>query len=462
MQPSSSRFPTLSRFPSLARFVTLLAGLLVLATGHALAHDNEVYRKGGSFRWKVNGTEKGRTRDLATALQNCLNAGPDREIHITCGGSLSKEIRTPPKLTLDFHNQTLTNAHGGHAFTRNGGGSLSVSNLKLVNTGGGYGFRLSRASDVSFSGIHIDGGGIGIRIDSHPSRPYERGRWIRNVRVVDCTFENLGSHGLETYGIDGFVVDNIISKNCAHCGVLINRGINGRIGTVKSYRCSHGGGYAGLRFANDCADITVKSLVALECGRGFFTVSRIRNVVVDEVRIRDCTGHALLIQHSDGVIVRSGTYNGVGLNHYTSRNCEINAVPLGVRRIDNAGSGKALDLDAGDSKLIQWTYKRSENQKWKIAEAGDGLFTIRSAMAGEKALAAPAQPANGDHPALTALGNHPTTRWRIQSVGDSRFRLTPASGPRSCLTGSGKEDGDEVVLWNYHDDPSQQWSIGQP
>lgn len=444
----------------------LSAALASLGCISASAHPDEVSESGGGYRWKVGGVDMGSTPDLATAIQSCLDAGAGREVHVTCGGALSKTIRPPAGVKIDFHNHTLSNKHGGHAFHREGGGSLSVSNLKLVNTGGGYGFRLSRAGDIEFSGIRIDGGFIGIRVDSHPSRPYEQGRWVKNLTIRDCAFENLSSHGLETYGVDTFTIDNIVSKNCGHCGVLVNRGKNGRIGKIESYRCSHGGGYAGLRFANDCEDITVERVTAIECGRGLFTVSRIRNVVVEHVHIRDCTSHAILLQNSDGVIVGGGTFNGVGLNHYSSVNCEINAVPVGLRKIVNAAGGKCLDVeksrDEDGANVFQWEPSGSANQKWEIEALAGGLFAIRSGMEQGRGLDCPSEPRNGTSATIRGSRDTEPRKWRIQSVGRSRFRISPHVAPSMCLGSVGTDNGDDVVLWTYRGNEKQQWTIELP
>jgi polygalacturonase len=190
-----------------------------------------------------------------------------------------------------------------------------------ISTGTHMGIQTTGCNNVVLSGITILSGSIGIRVDSHPSRPYEF--WNYNLRVTNCRFENLGSHGLETYGIDGAYVDNVVARNNGESGVLFNKTKNAIVGTVDVYRCSYGGGYAGLRFANGCSDIWVKYLRAIECGRSFFTVSDARNIVVEEVYIRNCSSHAVLLQNSNGVGINSGTYNGGALNHYTSVNCWI-------------------------------------------------------------------------------------------------------------------------------------------
>jgi fibronectin type 3 domain-containing protein len=306
---------------------TLVAvGLVALFFGgvsEARAYTNEVYLSGGTYRWKINNVEQGVTADLSTAITNCVwnSTGAGREIHILVGGSLSSTLGMPPDVKIFGHGNTFAVAHGGYAVH-----ARKVSNIQLqdmtVTSATTYVFRISGCNNVVLSGINIDGGFIGMRVESSDSsQPWNFTSY--NLTVTNCRFENMNSHGLETYGIDGAYVDGIVARNNGECGVLFNNTRNVVVGTVDAYRCSYGGGYAGLRFANDCSDATVKYLKAVECGRGFFTVTGAKNIVVEELYVRDCTSHAILIQNSDGVGINSGTYNGVALYHYTSINSWI-------------------------------------------------------------------------------------------------------------------------------------------
>jgi fibronectin type 3 domain-containing protein len=335
-----------------------LLGVVVFLLGGVIAaqaYPNEVYTGGGAYRWKIDNVEAGSTADLATAINNCIaQTSGVREVHVLAGGDLASTITMQSGLRLYCHGVSFTRSHGGTGFHHEGGGDIRLYDMNLTS-GGGWGIHTSRASNLTFQGINITSGGIGIRVDSHPSRPYEAGRWVYNLTVSNCRFENLGSHGLETYGVDGFTIDNIVARNNGECGVLINKGYNGTIGTVDAYRCSNGGGYAGLRFANDCANVWVKSLRAVECGRGFFSVTGAKNIVVEDVYIRDCTSHAILLQNSDGVGVNSGSYNGVALNHYTSVNSWILARDVSGGAVAAPAAPGGVAAFVGDSGVaITW------------------------------------------------------------------------------------------------------------
>jgi hypothetical protein len=308
-----------------------LLGLLLLAWFSGAQHSlgavalpvHEITRQGTKYRWTHKGAEQARDEDLAKLLQQAIGTG-GRAIHLRSGGKLARTIRMEPDLEIHGHGHTFEKTHNGTGFSHQGRGGIALRNFTLTG-GTGWGVHTTRASNITLEDLRIIGGGIGVRVDSHPSRPYEENRWVRNLTVRRCTFEQCAGHGLETYGVEDFIIEDITAKQCGECGVLVNKGRNGKVGTVRAWRCCVGGGYAGLRFANHCRDITVEKLVAIECGRGFFTVSNCANIIVREVEIRDCSSHAILIQHSDGVGIERGTYNGVGLVHYTSKNSWIKA-----------------------------------------------------------------------------------------------------------------------------------------
>ena len=303
----------------LIKWPMLFLALAWLGVGTALAYDNEVWEEDGLYCWKVNDGQQGSSADLSSAITRCLSdsTGPGREIHILTGGDLSATIGIPSDVSLYGHTNTFNVIHGDYTIHAKGVDHIGFYDMSITGASHMV-FRITACDDVVLSGIHIDGGFIGMRVDSRDSRAWLA--WSYNLTVTNCTFENLGGHGLETYGIDGCVVDNIVARNNGECGVLLNRTINARVGTVDAYRCCYGGGYAGLRFANGCENVTVEYVKSIECGRGFFVTTGGKNIVVEEAYIRDCSAHAILLQYSDEVGINSGSYNGDANLHYTSVN----------------------------------------------------------------------------------------------------------------------------------------------
>ncbi|MBN2444431.1 MAG: hypothetical protein JXJ04_23915, partial [Spirochaetales bacterium] len=122
-------------------------------------------------------------------------------------------------------------------------------------------------------------------------------------------FENCGSHGLETYSIDGFTIEGTVTaRNCGECGVLFNQSYNGTVETVDAYNCCWGGGYAGLRYANACNNITTDVLYADRCGRGFFIVQSgpTVNCHLNYAEIRECSDVGIWIENGTNCSVKSG------------------------------------------------------------------------------------------------------------------------------------------------------------
>jgi hypothetical protein len=120
---------------------------------------------------------------------------------------------------------------------------------------------------------------------------------------------------VETYGVDGFKAYGIIARNMGECGVLLNKTKNGTIGTVDAYRCSNGGGYAGLRFANNCSYVTADMLYATECGRGFFVLTGSNNCTLKNARIVNGTGIGVWLENVVNCKVLAGcTNDGVSVS----------------------------------------------------------------------------------------------------------------------------------------------------
>ena len=446
------------------RFMPLLLGAIAFLTAGlniAQAYPNEVYLTGGTYRWKINNVEIGSTPSLATAISNCIwnSTGVGREIHVLVGGTLTSTIGLPPDVKLFGHANTFTIAHPGIAVWCKGVNNIAVHDM-TVNSAQTYVFRISRCNNVNLSGININGGFIGMRIESSDSSS----PWnftSTNLTVNNCRFENLYSHGLETYGFDGVTINNIVARNNGECGVLLNNTRNGTVGTVDAYRCSYGGGYAGLRLANNSWNITISNLIATECGRGFFTVSTVKNCTLQNATIRGSTGHAILLQNSDNVVVAAGTYTGEGLNHYTSVNCQINAVPLGLRRINSVATGRVLDVngnaDGSLLRVMDWT--GVANQKWDIADVGGSRFSIRTTQTGARALDSGLTPANGTGAKIWSYLNNTAQKWQIQSIGNSQFRVNSHINTALCLDTNGTAAGSPVILWSYWGGTNQKWTI---
>ena len=342
-------------------------------------YPNEVRQSGNSYVWRINNIDMGTTNSLATAINNCIGSG-NRVVHLLTGGTLTSTIDLRPGLTIYGHNNIFNSGHSGHGFYIEGSGPIKMYDLVFNNYGGGFGIRTTRAGDLDFENITIRGGGIGLRIDSHPSRPYEDGRWVYNVRVVNCTFENTGGHGLETYGVDGFFADGIVARNTGGCGVLLNKTNNGTLGTIDSYRCNFGGGYAGLRFANNCSNITVDMLYADECGRGYFVLTGSNNIVLKNCQISNSTDVDIWLENVVNCSVLAGCVNSgvritAGTNLFANvQSCNYGSSNEGVVQIRNIETDMFLDgqnRDMSGSVAAQSANQDSDASHWLMIRKGE-------------------------------------------------------------------------------------------
>ncbi len=292
------------------KFKKLFISVLLLSFGaifinEAYAYDNEVWESSGTYYWKINGSQAGNSSSLSTAINSCM--GSNREVHVLTGGSLDGTINVPASnVKLYCHNNTFTRDFSGWGI-KNSHDGFELYDMILRGGSDGYGIRSSGASHLKFINIEIyDCPWIGIRVDSKSSAPWEA--WISDLEIKNVMVDNCGDHGIETYSIDGVDMDSIVVRNCNSCGLLLNRTKNGTIGTVNAYNCSWGSGYAGLRYANACEDITTEKLIADRCGRGFFIVQSgpSVNCHLNNAEIYECSDMGIWIENGTDCSVESG------------------------------------------------------------------------------------------------------------------------------------------------------------
>ena len=449
-------------------FNKLALGLLLIMFGSlfaqdALAYTNEVRQSGSSYIWRVNNVDQGSTSDLATAINNAIGTG-NREVHILTGGTLSSTINLQAGLVLRFHNNTLNKNHSGYGFLRDGSGPIEFYDLTL-NNNANMGIRISRASDLVFSNVKIYGGSIGIRVDSHPSRPYEEGRWVYNVSVQNCRFENNGSHGLETYGVDGFTANTIVARNCGECGVLLNKTINGTIGTVDAYRCSYGGGYAGLRFANDCSNVTTNMLYADECGRGYFVLTGSNNIHLNNCRITDCTNIGIWLENVVNCTVKAGCSNcgvavsGSGSYANVSNSCSSSGGGTAYQ-IKNRATGLFLDgmgSTSNGSPVCQWGNTTHPNSKWEMIAVGN-YYQFKNVATG-MFIDGYGYTTNGADVNQYSNTTHVNSQWSIVNVDGTYVRIQNR-GTGLFLDGMGRTtNGAAAGQWSNTSHVNAQWQL---
>jgi len=256
----------------------------------------------------------GRTTKESVLIQGSGDVSADAQIRIPaytivnlCGtlnvtGTASQSDRSPfyarGATDIDIPHATLTgNPQYGMFFRQ-------VSRLHL----GQLAFRLGGASS-----------GIGVRIDNNPSGG---GAFVTDVTIDYVYAEATGSHGVETYGVDGFTLGRFDGVDTGECGVLLNMSVNAEIGAVHCENCGAGTGYAAFRMANRNGrigdayptNVHVGEVYARGGGRGVFCVSESGGAVIDRVDLADTGSNAILLENCYNVTIaaESGRVEGPG------------------------------------------------------------------------------------------------------------------------------------------------------
>lgn len=491
----------------------------LVSTTKVLAYANEVRASGTSYIWRTGDVDRGTVSDLFTAINNTIwqSTGTGREVHILAGGNLSATIGLPPDVSVYFHNNTYTTTHTGIAVHARNVANVRVYDMRLNASSNFYVFRFSGCNNAVLSGININGGGIGMRLESsNASDPWNF--TFYDLTVTNCLLENLGSHGIETYSVDRFNITGIVARNTGEAGLLLNNSRNGTIGTVDAYKCNYLGGYAGLRFANTCNNITTQSVISRECGRGLFMTSGTNNVHVMNATIIDCVdqwgmGRGIWLENTPDCSVRAGCSNsGIsvsGANSYAtvSTTCgsaatttyykiqnrstglvldgmgrTVNGSVVGQwssatthfnaqwQRIDygtyvqfkNRGTRMVIDgenLTANGSILGQRGIHAGNSQQWSILPTDGGYFRLQNRGTG-MFIDGYGRTANGSDAAQYANTTNPNAQWRLVSVGSG-----PVAAKEDNLTlslGESLENKEAASILIYPNPATDQFTIKLP
>ncbi|HZB32209.1 MAG TPA: hypothetical protein VE465_18775, partial [Streptosporangiaceae bacterium] len=178
---------------------------------------------------------------------------------------------------------------------------VEVPHLRVTGTPL-YGIFMRNVDNVVLGDIQLPlSGGLGIRIDNHGDRSVRS----RNIRIDNVFVSGTGTHGVETYGLDGLTIGTVTARNTRHAGLLLNDTINATVGMVDAQGAGTGTGYAAFRTANRNGrvsgsyptNIRVGTVIARGGGRGVFCVSESGGLVIDRVDIADAGNNSILIEN---------------------------------------------------------------------------------------------------------------------------------------------------------------------
>jgi hypothetical protein len=292
-----------------------------------------VMTKSGSTWTVVNGSERYSGPDMQAALiaaYDSLDSGRTTKQSILVQG----DGDIPASAQVGVPSYTLLNVCGTLNVSGTPSGSdrsplyargktdIEIPNLKMTGSPQ-YGIFIRDSDNVHLGHIELRltaSAGIGIRADSGGSASTMT--TFSNDFSIDYVYgSGMGSHIVETYGVDGVNIGTVEGEDVGESGLLLNRSINVEVGLVNCTDCATGTGYAAFRVANDVGkvgntyptgNIHVRKVVARGGGRGIFSVSGCGGLVIDEIDIADTGNTSILLQntYNSTIAAVSGTVVG--------------------------------------------------------------------------------------------------------------------------------------------------------
>src|SRR5258706_13579628 len=127
----------------------------------------------------------------------------------------------------------------------------------------------------------------------------------------------------------------------------------------------------------------------------------------------------------------------------------------GRYEIANLKSGKVLDLDRNDqTRVIQYSSRGTDNQRWDIEAAGSGFFYIRNGMNG-KALQ-PSGDSNSAPIICARFDRSPNQEWRIEPGKDGNAMIVSRQGRTVDVPDGSSRDGLRLQIYDPNGDSNQR------
>jgi hypothetical protein len=290
--------------------------------------------KSGSTWTVVNGaSQKYSGTDMQAALTaayNSLTSGRTTKQSILVQGdgdiSADSQLAIPSYTILNVCGTinvtgTTTGSDRSPLYAR-GKTDIDIPNLKMTGSPQ-YGVFLRGTNNMHLGQIDLrltSTAGIGIRVDSSGSSATET-TFNTNLTIDYVYGSGMGSHIVETYGIDGIKIGTVEGSEVGECGLLFNRSINAEVSLVTCNNCGTGTGYAAFRVANSvgkingafpAGNIHVAKVYARGGGRGIFSVSGCGGLTIDEIDVASTGNNPILLQNTYNTTIAavSGTVSG--------------------------------------------------------------------------------------------------------------------------------------------------------
>ncbi|GAA0220576.1 hypothetical protein GCM10010492_18290 [Saccharothrix mutabilis subsp. mutabilis] len=288
----------------------------------------EAYANGGTWTARRGASVVYTGSDMRSAVQaaiGSLTAGRTwkERVVVWQGGTISAgaRISLPSHTALDVCGTiNVTGSGSGDqapVYSR-GTTDVEVQHLRLTGTPL-YGIFLRNVTNVVLGQIDLRlSSGLGIRVDNLGNTSVRS----RNIRIDNVYVSGTGTHGVETYGVDGLTIGTVTARNTRDSGLLLNNTINATIGTVDAENAGAGTGYAAFRVANRNGrvgnsyptNIRVGLVKARGGGRGVFCVSESGGLAIDRIDLANTGNNAILVEncHNVTIATQGGSVYGGG------------------------------------------------------------------------------------------------------------------------------------------------------
>ncbi len=301
--------------------------------GTATGYNAVMVKSGTTWTVSAGGTEKYSGDDTTAALTaayNSLTAGRTSKQSILVQGDgdipASAQVVIPSYTVLNWCgtlnvSDTPSGSDRSPLYARNKT-DIEIPNLKMTGSPQ-YGIFFRGTSNIKLGRIDMQltlSAGIGVRVDTSGSAGTDT-TFVKNLTIDHISGGGMGSHLVETYGVDQIKIGLVEANAAGECGLLLNRSINAEVGTVSCTDCAKGTGYAAFRVANSvgkvngefpAGNIHVKKVYARGGGRGIFSVSGCGGLTIDNIDIANTGNTSILLQntYNTTIAAESGTVVG--------------------------------------------------------------------------------------------------------------------------------------------------------
>ncbi|MEH0529738.1 alpha-L-fucosidase [Streptomyces stelliscabiei] len=166
----------------------------------------------------------------------------------------------------------------------------------------------------------------------------------------------------------------------------------------------------------------------------------------------------------------TGGYANVGGVHIGGRTAKPSLVSTTlpgnatVYRLVNRNSGKVADVEGGgtanDTHLLQWPWLNAANQKWTLANTGDGYYKIKGAGSGKLLEVGALSRDDGGYVDIWSDADAPQQQWAVTPTGDGYyFLINRYSGLCLAVDEGSTADGAKIEQQPYASLTRQQWQI---